>query len=110
MDPRTSPPRPARLCGATARSAAELRAQLHQRDQRLGVLGLGEDRVEVREWMELDVDPLVLLDLRALAGVADPGGKEEEDLLGREAGRGVERAEVLPVLGGLADLLGELAL
>jgi hypothetical protein len=50
------------------------------------------------------------VDRRLLVGVRDPGRQVEEDLLRREAGRRVERAEVLPVLGALADLLGELAL
>ena len=42
--------------------------------------------------------------------VAEPGGEEDVALLVGEPGRGEERREVLPVLGGLADLLGELAL
>jgi hypothetical protein len=58
----------------------------------------------------LDVDALVLLDLGTLCDVRDAGGEEQVDLLARETRRREERSERLPVLGLLADLLGELAL
>src|SRR5215207_7696630 len=100
-----SPPGAARPAGAMRRSAAQLRLQPCEADDRLGVRRLRDQRLEVAERPHLDVDPLVLLDLGLLAGVRDPRGQEEVDLLVREAGRGVERAERLPVLGLLAHLL-----
>ena len=79
-------------------------------DQGLRVLRLGEDGVEVRERADLDVDALVVLHLGPLVDVGDAGGQEEVHLLVGEARRRVEGAQRLPVLGLLADLLGQLAL
>src|SRR4051794_31936132 len=106
---RCSPPPVARPAGATGRSAGEASAaQLEQPDQRLRVLGLVDDRVELGERADLDVDALVLLRLRRRVG--EPGREVDvADLVG-EARRGEERVQVLPLRGGLADLLRELAL
>src|SRR5215213_7803105 len=102
-----SPPPRAAPCPARPRSAAAA-AQLEQPDQRLRVARLVDERVELGQRARLDVDALVVVDLRL--GVREPRGEVDVALLVREAGRGVEGHEVLPVLGGLADLLGELAL
>src|SRR5689334_7765272 len=111
MDSLTSPPHGGSLPGATPRSAgAQALEQPHQPDERLRVLGLSEDRIEIAERADLDVDALVPVDLGSLADVRDAGGEVEPDLLVGEPGRRVEGPEVLPVLGLLADLLGQLAL
>src|SRR5215203_5080697 len=111
MNPRTSPPRAGGLRAATGRSGREQAvAQLEQRDQRLGVLRLGDDRVDVRRGADLYVDPLVLGGGGPLVDVGDAGRQVQEDLLAGEPGRRVERPELPPVLGALADLLRELAL
>src|SRR5512132_1401059 len=103
---RCSPPPAAPPAGATRRS--ESAAQLEQPDQRLRVAHLVDDRVELGERADLDVDPLVLVRLRR--GVRQPGGAVDvADLVG-EARRGEERVQVLPFRGGLADLLRQLAL
>ena len=60
-------------------------------------VGLGQDASSSESGRDLDVDPLVLLDLGALVDVGDAGGEEQVDHLVGEAGRGVERAERLPV-------------
>src|SRR4051812_42860493 len=97
------------LYGATTGSG-EAFPHASERDDGLRILVGREDRVELRERDDLDVDALVLVDLRALVDVGDAGGEEEVDLLVREAGRGEERAERLPVGGLLADLLRQLTL
>src|SRR4051794_20108854 len=103
---RCSPPPAAPPAGATRRS--ESAAELEQPDQRLRVLDLVDDRVELGQRADLDVDALVLLGLGRR--VRQPGGQVDvADLVG-EAGRGEERVQVLPLRGGLADLLGKLAL
>ena len=100
-------PRPA---PAAPSVVALRRCAQRQADDRLRVARLGDQRVELGERADVDVDPLVLRHLRALADVGDAGREEEVDLLVGEAGRGVEPAERLPVGRLLADLLGELAL
>jgi hypothetical protein len=85
-------------------------AQVQQPDQGLRVARLGDQLVELRECADVDVDALVLGDVGRLVYVGEAGREEEVDLLVGEAGRGEERAERLPVLGLLADLLGQLAL
>src|SRR5215210_6734977 len=105
-----SPPGTGRPAGAIRRSAAQLRLQAREADDRLGVRRLRDQRLEVGQRPRLDVDPLVLVDLGLLVGVGDSRRQEEVDLLVGEAGRGVEGAQRLPVLGLLADLLGQLAL
>src|SRR3954454_1965822 len=103
---RCSPPPAAPPAGATRRS--ESAPQLEQPDQRLRIGHLVDDRVELGERADLDVDPLVLLGLRRR--VRQPGGEVDvADLVG-EARRGEERVQVLPLRGGLADLLRELPL
>src|SRR3954464_12663594 len=101
-----SPAAAAPPAGATRRS--ESAAQLEQPDQRLRVLYLVDDRVELGERADLDVDALVLVGLRRR--VRQPGREVDmADLVG-EARRGEERVQVLPLRGGLADLLRQLAL
>src|SRR4051812_5918412 len=97
------------LSGATARSGtAQVIAQPVQRDQGLGIRGLGEDDVEIGKGTEFDIDAFVLLDLGPLVDVGDAGGEEQvDDLVGEARGR-VEGAEGVPVPSPLADLLGEL--
>src|SRR5215208_4839984 len=56
-----SPPGAARPAGAMRRSAAQLRLQPCEADDRLGVRRLRDQRLEVAERPHLDVDPLVLL-------------------------------------------------
>src|SRR3954447_13122831 len=104
--PRSSPPRRGHLVAARRRS--EPPAQLEQPDQRLGVARLVDERVELGQRPHLDVDALVLVRLGLRIG--EIRGEVDVTLLVREAGRGVEGGEVLPLRGGLADLLGELAL
>src|SRR5689334_5689535 len=88
-----------RASGAGADGAGEALAELEQRYERLGVGGVGEDRVELGDRPDLDVDALVLLDRGALVDVGDAGGEVEvHDLVG-EADRAVVGAERLPVLG-----------
>src|SRR5829696_9121861 len=99
-----SPPPRAAPCPARPRSAAAAAAQLEQPDQRLRVARLVDERVELGQRARLDVDALVVVDLRL--GVREPRGEVDMALLVREAGRGVEGHQMLPVLGGLADLLG----
>src|SRR3954452_18814007 len=101
-----SPPSRPGPANATCRS--EPAAQLEQPDQCLRVLRLVDDRVELGERPGLDVDALVLAGLGR--GVRQPGGQVDVADLVAEAGRGEERVQVLPLRGGLADLLGELAL
>src|ERR671916_1762684 len=104
-----SPPRRTRPSGATGRSVAVgTAAELEQPDQRLRVAHLVDDRVELGERPDLDVDALVLL--RLGRGVAQPCGEVDVALLVREARRRVEGVQVLPLRGGLPDLLGQLAL
>ena len=102
-----SPPRRGAPFRATRRSARAA-AELEQPDQRLRVAHLVDQRVELGERARLDVDALVLV--RLGLGVRQPGGEVDVALLVGEAGRGVEGVQVLPVLGRLADLLGELPL
>src|SRR6187200_1076732 len=89
------------------RSAAQAVAQHQQPDQRLGVAAAGDRRVELVERARLDRDPLVL-DLVARR-VGQARGEVDVALLVGEAGRGEERRQVLPAIGRLPDLLGELA-
>ena len=97
--------------GATQLFSAPRRClQPREPDDRLRVGALGDQRLEVRQRADLDVDALVLVHLGALVDVGDAGGEEQvHDLVG-EAGRRVEEPERLPLGGLLADLLGELAL
>src|SRR5215218_10937837 len=89
-------------------SPSEPAAQLEQPDQGLGVARLIDERVELGQRAGLDVDALVLVSLGRR--VREIRGEVDVALLVREAGRGVEGGEVLPLRGGLADLLRELAL
>src|SRR3954465_4339000 len=104
--PGSSPQRCGAPAGAMARSDPP--AQLEQPDERLGVARLVDERVELGERACLDVDALVLVRLGLRVGEA--GGEVDVALLVGEAGRRVEGRHVLPLGGGLADLLGELAL
>src|SRR4051812_8488551 len=104
--PGSSPQRCAAPAGAMARSDPP--AELEQPDERLGVARLVDERVELGERAGLDVDALVLVRLRL--GVGQPRREVDVALLVGEPGRGVERRQVLPLVRGLADLLGELAL
>src|SRR3954451_25399701 len=104
--PRDSPRPAGHLVGA--RRPSEPPAQLEQPDQRLGVARLVDERVELGERARLDVDALVLV--RLGLRVREVRGEVDVALLIREARRGVEGGEVLPLRRGLADLLGELAL
>src|SRR4051794_7246385 len=92
-------------CESTSAQAA---AEQEQADDRLGVRRLGDGVVELLERPRDDLDALLLpgLGLR----VREPGGQVEVDALVGEARRREEGVELLPVLRGLADLLGELAL
>ena len=107
--PRAAPRRLPR-CKAAFSSPRAGRGARQQRDQRLGVLRLGDHRVELRQRADSTSMRSSSSHLGALVDVREPGGEEEVDLLVGEAGRGVEGAERLPVLGLLADLLGQLAL
>src|ERR1700710_2901679 len=102
---RSSPPPALDPSNATTLSAAA--AQLEQPDQRLRVAHLVDQGVELGERARLDVDALVLV--RLGLGVRQPGREIDDAALVREAGRGVVVVQQLPVLGRLADLLGELA-
>ena len=84
--------------------------QAGEPDDRLGVGGARDQRLELVERADLDVDALVLVHLGPLLDVGDAGGQEQMDLLVGEPGRGVEAPERLPVVGLLADLLRQLAL
>src|SRR3954449_1300966 len=111
---RCSAPGGRRLLRATRRSAARgpgsapPAAQLVEPDEGLRVLAGVDRAVEVVERPLDELDALVLLDLRLL-DVAQAGGEEHVHLLVAEAGRAPVGLQVLPVLAGLADLLGELA-
>src|SRR4051812_9497121 len=83
--------------------------QLVEPDEGLGVVGGGDRAVEIVEGPCDELDALVLLDLGA-ADVVQAGGEEDVDALVGEAGGAPVGLEVLPVVGGLSDLLGELAL
>jgi hypothetical protein len=87
---------------------AEPLAQEQETDQGLGVPAILDHVVEVGERVTLDLDPLARLGLGV--GIGQVGGQIEGDPLVRVAGSGVEGREELPVGGGLADLLGQLAL
>src|SRR5215210_5399616 len=104
---RTPSPRAAApLPGARRRSALEPAAQEQQADQGLRVAALVDDGVELLERPRLDRDPLAHDLLARRVGEA----RREVDvalLVGEPCGGEVGR-EVLPVLGRLADLLGEL--
>src|SRR3954465_4737617 len=104
--PGSSPQRCGAPAGAMARSDPP--AQLEQPDQRLGVARLVDERVELGQRARLDVDALVLV--RLGLRVREVRGEVDVALLIREARRGVEGGEVLPLRRGLADLLRELAL
>jgi hypothetical protein len=56
-----------------------------------------------------DLDALLVVGWVDLA-VVQPGGQEEVDLLVHHADAREERRQVLPLVGALADLLGQLAL
>src|SRR3954467_14688745 len=104
--PRDSPRPAGHLVGA--RRPSEPPAQLEQPDQGLGVARLVDERVELGQRARLDVDALVLV--RLGLRVREVRGEVDVALLIREARRGVEGGEVLPLRPGLADLLRELAL
>src|SRR5919204_5630539 len=82
--------------------------QPQEADQRLGVAGGGDRAVEVDQRPANDLDALVVLGLGPR--VAEPGGQEDVHRLVHHTDRGDELGHALPVLGGLADLLRQLAL
>ena len=79
-----------------------------QADERLRVVAIGDGFVQAVQRPAHDLDALVGLGLQAV--VAQAGGLEQVEALVGEAGRGEELVHRLPVVGGLADLLGQLAL
>src|SRR5205085_11441278 len=81
-----------------------------QRNERLGVLALGDRAGNTVKRPRHDLDSLVLLGRRAAGGVPQVGGQIQPHALVTEAGTRVEREHLLPRGGLLADLLGELAL
>src|SRR5436190_5762966 len=81
--------------------------ELQQPDPRLGVLDRAEQVLQAVERPAHDLDALVLVRLGVL--VVQGGREIEVDLLVEDPHARPERAERLPVLGALADLLGELA-
>src|SRR5919197_3370950 len=88
--------------------AGDLGLQPQQPDQRLGVAGSGDRPVEVGQRPADDLDALVVLGLGLL--VAQLAGQEDVNGLVHHADRRDELGDGLPVLGSLADLLGQLAL
>src|SRR6185503_8653140 len=90
--------------GRAALAAGQFRLQAGEPDDRLRVGRLGDQLLELGERAHVDVDALVLVHLRPLVDVREPGREEQVDLLVGEAGRGVEAAERLPLGGLLADL------
>src|SRR5690349_12527496 len=107
-------PQPARAPAASsARATGALGATLalpgqpEQPNQRLRVVAVGDRLVEPLERPRHDFDPLLLVGLRP--GLGEAGGRVDHDPLVREARAGVEARHLAPVLGRLADLLGQLA-
>ena len=94
-------------CPVQRRVQPEPVAQQQQADHRLGVLDLGDQRVQLGERPALDRDPLAL-DLVPRARRAGRWRGRRGRLVG-EADRRVVGLEVLPLGRGLADLLGQLA-
>ena len=106
--PCKAAPTARRAPGVRQRRSQRRRRQFEQPDQRLRVVDLVDQGVELGQRARLDVDALVLV--RLGLGVRQPRREVDVDLLVAEAGRGVVGVQVLPVLGRLADLLGQLAL
>src|SRR5919197_2122550 len=88
--------------------AGDLGLQPQQPDQRLGVARGGDRPVEVAQRPADDLDALVVLGLGVL--VAQAGRQEDVHGFVHHADRRDGLGDRLPVLGRLADLLGQLAL
>ena len=95
-------------CDSGAVLISPARAQQQQADERLGVAGLLDRGVEVVQRPRDDLDALVLAGVGA-ARVAQALGEVDVDGLVGEADRRVVGRQVLPAVGLLADLLGQLA-
>ena len=100
----------ARACRCNAPFSSRAAAQLEQPDQRLGVLRLVEDRVELGERPDLDVDALVLVDLGARRRRERPVARKTWQTSSVKPGEVKNVCRCSQLGGGLADLLGELAL